>query len=154
MLAPEIGRELGIAPKLVGAFVGIVYAGSMAASLASGMFIERHGAIRVSQVCVLLCAAASDDGRRRYAFAGTAMVALALAPVIIGLGYGPITPASSELLARTASPSRMALTFSIKQTGVPAGAALRAPCCRSSRCDSAGTWRSRSSRRRVWPSRC
>ena len=44
VLAPEIGRDLGIAPKLVGVFVGIVYAGSMAASLASGMFIERHGA--------------------------------------------------------------------------------------------------------------
>jgi MFS family permease len=43
---------------------------------------------------------------------------------VIGLGYGPITPASSQLLQRTASPSRMALTFSIKQTGVPAGAAL------------------------------
>ena len=44
-------------PSLVGVFVGVVYAGSMAASLASGMFIERHGPIRVSQVCVLLCAA-------------------------------------------------------------------------------------------------
>ena len=49
---------------------------------------------------------------------------LALAPLVIGLGYGPITPASSHVLARTAPPSRMALTFSIKQTGVPAGAAL------------------------------
>ena len=42
----------------------------------------------------------------------------------MGLGYGPITPASSEVLARTTPPDRMALTFSIKQTGVPAGAAL------------------------------
>ena len=50
--------------------------------------------------------------------------ALPLAPVLIGLGYGPITPASSQVLARTASPRRMALTFSIKQTGVPLGAAL------------------------------
>ena len=124
VLAPEIGRDLGIAPKLVGAFVGIVYAGSMAASLASGMFIEHHGPIRVSQVCVLLCAAGLLMMAAGTAFAGTTLVALALAPVIIGLGYGPITPASSELLARTASPSRMALTFSIKQTGVPAGAAL------------------------------
>ena len=44
--------------------------------------------------------------------------------VVIGLGYGPITPASSQVLARTTPPARMALTFSIKQTGVPAGAAL------------------------------
>ena len=97
----------------------------MAASLASGGFIERYGAIRVSQVCVLLCAAGvlmvagarpccprprcSRSLRRRSSS---------------GSGYGPITPASSQVLARTAPPSRMALTFSIKQTGVPAGAAL------------------------------
>ena len=44
--------------------------------------------------------------------------------MVLGLGYGPITPASSQVLARTAPPARMALTFSLKQTGVPAGAAL------------------------------
>ncbi len=124
VLAPEIGRELGLAPKLVGAFVGIVYAGSMAASLASGMFIERHGAIRVSQMCVLFCATGLLIVAVGTSFPGTTVLALAIAPVIIGLGYGPITPASSHILARTAHPSRMALTFSIKQTGVPAGAAL------------------------------
>ena len=57
VLAPEIGRDLGFAPKLVGVFVGLMYAGGMSASLASGGFIERYGAIRVSQVCVLFCAA-------------------------------------------------------------------------------------------------
>jgi predicted MFS family arabinose efflux permease len=55
---------------------------------------------------------------------GYALALLVLAPLVIGAGYGPITPASSQVLARTAPPSRMALTFSIKQTGVPAGAAL------------------------------
>src|SRR5438477_401821 len=65
-------------------------------------------------------------GSARRAGARTAAAALAvtLAPLTIGFGYGPITPASSHILARTAPPSRMALTFSIKQTGVPAGAAL------------------------------
>jgi len=124
VLAPEIGRDLGIAPKLIGVFVGVIYTGSMAASLASGMFIERYGAIRVSQVCVLLCAAGVLMVAGAPTLSGTALLALAVAPLIIGLGYGPITPASSQVLARTASPSRMALTFSIKQTGVPAGAAL------------------------------
>ena len=71
VLAPEIGRDLGIAPKLVGVFVGILYAGSMVASLASGMFIERHGAIRVSQVCVLLCAAGILMIAAGTAFPGT-----------------------------------------------------------------------------------
>ena len=54
----------------------------------------------------------------------SAPVVLALAAIVIGCGYGPITPASSHLLQRTAPPSRLALTFSIKQTGVPAGVAL------------------------------
>ncbi len=124
VLAPMIAAELALPGTLVGVFVGIVYVGSMVGSLGSGAFIERFGAIRVSQLCVLLCAA------------GVALVAvgairpspssalLALAPLIIGLGYGPITPASSHVLVRTASPARMALTFSIKQTGVPAGTAL------------------------------
>src|SRR5207237_10034945 len=53
-----------------------------------------------------------------------AVALLVLAPLVIGAGYGPITPASSHVLARTTPPSRMALTFSIKQTGVPAGAAI------------------------------
>ena len=124
VLAPEIGRDLGLAPKLVGVFVGLVYAGSMGASLVSGGFIQRHGAIRVSQACVLLCAAGVAWVAGTPAMPGAVVPALAAAAIVIGLGYGPITPASSHVLARTAPPSRMALTFSIKQTGVPAGAAL------------------------------
>jgi MFS family permease len=124
VLAPAIGRDLGLAPKLVGVFVGLLYAGAMTASLASGGFVERYGAIRVSQISVVLCAAglAMMVG---YATESTILLPLlVLAPLVMGLGYGPITPASSQILARTAPPSRMALTFSIKQTGVPVGAAL------------------------------
>ena len=124
VLAPEIGRDLGIAPKLVGVFVGLMYAGGMSASLVSGGFIERYGAIRVSQVCVLFCAAGLVMVIGYATWPGVLMPLLIAAPVVIGLGYGPITPASSHILVRTAPPSRMALTFSIKQTGVPVGAAL------------------------------
>ena len=121
VLAPEIAPAFGVEARWIGAFVGLVYAGGMFASLASGGFIERHGSIRVSQACVVLCAV----GVAAIALAPVRAIALlAVAAVVIGLGYGPITPASSQLLQRTAPPSRMALTFSIKQTGVPAGAAL------------------------------
>jgi MFS family permease len=124
VLAPEIGRDLDVAPKLVGVFVGLMYAGAMSASLVCGGIIERYGAIRVSQVCVLLCAGGLSLVAAVAALPGALLPALAVAPIVIGLGYGPITPASSQLLARTTPASRMALTFSIKQTGVPAGAAL------------------------------
>jgi MFS family permease len=124
VMAPEVARDLALPASLIGLFVGLVYAGSMAASLASGAFIGRYGAIRVSQACVLLCAA----GVALVALAGSASAwlvpLLVAAPVVIGWGYGPITPASSQVLARTAPPSLMALTFSLKQTGVPLGAAL------------------------------
>jgi MFS family permease len=124
VLAPEIGRDLGLAPKLVGVFVGLIYAGGMTASLASGGFVERYGAIRVSQVSVVLCAAGIAMVVAYTAQPAILLPLLVMAPLVIGLGYGPITPASSQILARTAPPSRMALTFSIKQTGVPVGAAL------------------------------
>ena len=121
VLAPEIAQAFAIAPKWIGVFVGLVYAGAMLASLACGGFIERFGAIRVSQAGVALCAA----GTLAVAGApGSAIGLLIAAALMIGVGYGPITPASSHVLIRTAEPSRLALTFSIKQTGVPAGAAL------------------------------
>ncbi len=124
VLAPVIAVDLAVPATLVGVFVGIIYAGSMFGSLGSGAFIERFGAIRVSQVCVLLCAAGLALVATGAARPLPSLLLLVAAPLIIGLGYGPITPASSHVLIRTASPARMALTFSIKQTGVPAGTAL------------------------------
>jgi MFS family permease len=124
VLAPVVGRELSVAPKLVGVYTGLVYAGAMAASLAAGGFIDRYGPIRVSQACVLLCAAGLALMATATTFPAVLIVTLVATPIVIGLGYGPITPASSQILVRTTSSARMALTFSIKQTGVPGGAAL------------------------------
>jgi predicted MFS family arabinose efflux permease len=119
VLAPAIALDFGVEARWIGVFIGLVYAGAMAAAVASGGFIERYGSIRVSQACVLICVA----GVGLIALTRSPLV-LVLAAVVIGIGYGPITPASSQLLARTTRPDRMAVTFSIKQTGVPAGAAL------------------------------
>ena len=121
VLAPELARDLGVAPQWIGVFVGLVYLGAMLASVASAGFIDRFGAIRVSQVCVLMCAIGiALVGSLPASLTGL----LVAAAVLIGLGYGPITPASSQVLTRTTPPAQMALMFSIKQTGVPAGAAL------------------------------
>jgi MFS family permease len=121
VLAPELAPDLGITPKWIGVFVSLVYAGAMLGSLGCGGFIARYGAIRVSQACVLMCAA----GMAIIALLpGSAAFLLAGAAFLMGIGYGPITPASSEVLIRTTPKERMGLTFSIKQTGVPAGAAL------------------------------
>jgi len=121
VLAPTVAAAFDVDPRWIGIFIGLVYAGAMAASLASGGFIERYGSIRTSQACVVICAA--GVAVMAGAPAGAPWL-LAAAALVIGLGYGPITPASSQLLARTTPNERMAVTFSIKQTGVPAGVAL------------------------------
>jgi predicted MFS family arabinose efflux permease len=121
VLAPVLAPDLGITPKWIGVFVSLMYAGAMLGSLACGVFIAHYGAIRVSQACVLICAAGITTIALLPGYAAPLLAATA---IFMGFGYGPITAASSEVLARTTPPERMALTFSIKQTGVPAGGAL------------------------------
>ncbi|MBT8360576.1 MAG: MFS transporter [Desulfobacterales bacterium] len=118
VLAPSAAPDIGISATSAGLYVSIMYIGSMLSSLWSGDFILRFGAIRVSQVSLAL----TGIGLIVTAF-GTipAMVASAL---IIGFGYGPVTPASSHILARKAPAGMRSFIFSLKQTGVPIGGVL------------------------------
>jgi MFS family permease len=117
-MAPRVAEAVGVSATYIGLYVALAYLGSILASLASGAAVARYGSIRVSQGCLLLCAAGLT------LCAVPAPWAIALGAVLVGLGYGPITPASSHLLARTTPVHRMSLVFSIKQTGVPLGGAL------------------------------
>ncbi len=118
VMAPEAGRALGLPTTYVGVYVALAYAGAMASSLASGAAVVRLGAIRISQIGLVLCALGLA------LCAVPSVPAVALGALLIGLGYGPVTPASSHLLARTTSPERLSLVFSLKQTGVPLGGML------------------------------
>ncbi|UCG96312.1 MAG: MFS transporter [Burkholderiales bacterium] len=117
-VAPLVAADLRLPTSLVGTYLSLAYLGAAASALVGGAAVLRIGALRLSQVSLLACALGLLLGLV------PAVAVVALSAVVLGLGYGPITPASSHLLARTASPARMGLTFSIKQTGVPAGAAL------------------------------
>ena len=118
VMAPVAAKDLAVSPALVGVYIAITYAGAMFSSLTSGTSVTRFGPIRVSQLGLVLCAL------------GLCLCALPWLPatglgaLLIGLGYGPITPASSQILARTTQPHQMSLVFSIKQTGVPVGSML------------------------------
>ena len=118
VMAPVVAPALGVSAALVGVYVALVYAGAMASSLAAGGAVARFGAIRVSQAGLLLCAA----GLVLSAVAHP--VASGVGALLIGLGYGPITPASSHLLSKSTPAHRMSLVFSVKQTGVPLGGML------------------------------
>lgn len=118
VMAPVVVRELGVAPSAIGWFIATVYLGSMIGSASAGGWVARIGPIRMSQIGLLAC------------LAGLALAASASLPLVvlggfvIGLGYGPTTPASSLILVRASPAPLIALTFSIKQTGVPAGGAI------------------------------
>jgi len=115
VIAPAIISDLRIDAAWVGIFFGITAAASLVAQLGCGSFIVRHGALRMSQMSLVMLA-----GGTALAALGTP-VALVLSAIITGAGGAVSTPASSHLLSRVSSPRYMPLVFSIKQTAVPAG---------------------------------
>jgi len=118
VVAPVVSESIGVSTTYVGFYVAAVYVAAMFSSVLGGSFVKRWGAIRLSQISLFLCAA------------GLALCALpwpttmVLGAFLIGIGYGPVTPASSHLLVKTTPPERMSLVFSLKQTGVPVGGML------------------------------
>jgi MFS family permease len=118
VMAPVVAPVVGVSSTYVGLYVALTYAGAMFASLAAGTAVAHYGAIRVSQAGLLLCALGL------VLCAVPSLPLIALGALLIGLGYGPVTPASSHLLVRTTAPAAMSLVFSLKQTGVPLGGVL------------------------------
>jgi MFS family permease len=117
-MAPVAARDLGVPAAAVGYFIALAYLGSMVGSAAAGGWVARVGPIRVSQAGLALCLAG-------LALGATGRLPLVLlGAFVLGLGYGPTTPASSAILVRAAPPAAFSLIFSIKQTGVPAGGVL------------------------------
>jgi MFS family permease len=120
VIAPTVAAaallaRLQLGTAAVGLYIALVYLGAMVATQAGPVFVRRWGPILSSQMALGLSAL----GLLLLAVphAGVA----ALGAFVSGLGYGPITPASSQLLSRTTDPRHYALVFSIKQTGVPLG---------------------------------
>jgi MFS family permease len=118
VLTPVAAVDLGIAPTYIGIYVALIYIGGMATGLLTGDLVQHYGAIRASQLCLGLCAL----GLAMTSSASLPM--LVISALVIGFGYGPVTPASSEILARITPSHLMSLVFSLKQTGVPLGGAI------------------------------
>lgn len=117
-VAPVITGEMALPATAVGLYIAIAYLGAMVASVVGSHLVLHRGAIRTSQYALGLCAL------------GLGLIATGWTPAAVlgafalGLGYGPITPASSQILARTTPAHRVGLVFSLKQTGVPLGGVI------------------------------
>src|SRR5690606_32543315 len=106
VIAPVLAAALFVDPGLIGVFVSIASLASMLSAIGCGGFIQRYGALRVSQASLLMMAIGLG-----LAASGSLPV-LVVAALFIGTGTAVSTPASSHVLARH-SPARYApLIFS------------------------------------------
>jgi sugar phosphate permease len=117
-IAPALLAGMGLSNQAIGIYISTVYLAAAIAGVYAAGFVRRIGPIRTSQIALLLSAC------------GLALMAtyepwaVVLGTFLMGCGYGPVTPASSDILARSTPPERYALVFSLKQCGVPLGGAL------------------------------
>jgi MFS family permease len=118
ILAPDAQQDIGVSAAAVGLVTALIYLASVPSALVSGLLVSRIGAIRVSQLCVL--------------FASTGIILIStgdpliivIGALVVGIGYGAVTPSSSTVLADQAPKNVRSLIFSIKQSGVPIGGAI------------------------------
>ena len=118
VMASHIAVSLGLPLQITGVYVGLVYAGAILSSSYSASLITRLGPLRTSCICVM------TGGAGLALLAVPHLAASLLATAIIGLSYGPLTPASSHVLARYRSSTGMAFLVSVRQTSVPMGGVL------------------------------
>ena len=83
--------------------------------------VRKYGGVRATQA-VLLAAA----GMLALAALGSGVTGLALAAVVLGLGYGAAAPASTHLLVPQTPQPVFNLVMSLRQIGVPFGGVLAA----------------------------
>jgi MFS family permease len=118
VFAVRLAADLGISAGWVGLYMSAVFVVAMFSGVLGGGAVLRLGAVRVAQICLVVAAVALA------LMCLGQVVWVVLAALMIGLAYGPPTPASSHILARTTPAHLMPIVFSLKQTGVPAGGAL------------------------------
>ena len=118
VLAPMLGPALGWPKSAVGYLAATTMFGSMVFLLFGVRFMRSRGPIRSVQIGLALGMAGLA------CLALPSLAAAIVASLLIGLAYGTPMPAGSQILQRYAPARHRSLVFSIKQAGVPMGAAM------------------------------
>ena len=113
-----MARALNVQGELVGVFVSVAYGVGIISALFSPGFIHRYGGVRVLQGVLAATAA------MLLLAAGGSVAWLAIAAVVLGLGYGAAAPASTHLLVPHTPPRVFNMVMSLRQIGVPLGGVL------------------------------
>lgn len=120
-VAPEVAADLHVSGTLVGAFVATAYGTGTVSALVSPGMVRRYGGVRAAQAVLL-----ATSGMLAFAAFGSGVTGLAIAAVVLGIGYGAAAPASTHLLVPQTPPPVFNLIMSIRQIGVPLGGVLAA----------------------------
>ncbi|MFL6228819.1 MAG: MFS transporter [Pyrinomonadaceae bacterium] len=113
--ASTIAEEFGVPAELTGLYTGLVYAFILAGNLVCAPLIDRWGPIRLSFACVL------GGGVGLVTFGSDSVIGALLGTGLMGLCYGPLTPASAQAISHHAGSPGFALIVGIRQTSVPLG---------------------------------
>jgi MFS family permease len=117
-VAPAVAHALNLQGELVGIFVSVAYGVGIVSALFSPGFIHRYGGVRVLQGVLVATSA------MLLLAAGGSVTWLAVAAVVLGLGYGAAAPASTHLLVPHTPPAVFNMIMSLRQIGVPLGGVL------------------------------
>lgn len=118
VLTVAMSQAVGLAPSMLGVYVGILWVGALVAVPFSGTMLARVGPVRALQLCLALTAFAG------LLVASGVMWLMALGSFLLGIAVGPEVPASVQLLARITTPRQRPFVMSAKSTGWQCGMAI------------------------------
>ena len=119
-VAPAVARDYGFDPSLIGYQISLVSVGMVFTLTLLGNMSRRYGGARTNQLGHILVAIGM------LVLLAPWSAFLVIGSLVMGLGYGMITPSASHLLVRYTPPERRTTVFSIHQVGIPAGGMLAA----------------------------
>ncbi|HTE14208.1 MAG TPA: MFS transporter [Burkholderiales bacterium] len=114
-VAPKVVESYRISSALIGYQVSLISLAMLVSLVFGGNLSVRWGGCRVSQLGLALCII----GCIVAVLPHQGFMLLSALPM--GLGYGLVSPATSQVLMRFTPPARRNFIFSLKQTGVPLG---------------------------------
>jgi MFS family permease len=120
-VAPEVAADLHVNGTLVGSFVATAYGVGIISALLSPGMVRKYGGVRATQAVL-----AGAAGMLALAAFGSGVAGLALAALVLGIGYGAAAPASTHLLVPQTPPAVFNLVMSLRQIGVPFGGVMAA----------------------------
>ncbi|MCP5152055.1 MAG: MFS transporter [Ectothiorhodospiraceae bacterium] len=115
VIMPELVDRAGLFEGLAGLYAMLMYVGAIVSAMAGEALFRRLGAATTSALACLVAAVGL------VVFLPLTGVTFVAAAVVIGLGYGPVSPASSHLMAGIVGRRDLNLVFSIRQAGAPLG---------------------------------